>query len=795
MLRNYFKIALRNFYKNKLYSFVNITGLSIGICSCILIGVYIMHEISFDRFHANADRIVRVTMDYNNGNAVNKVATTGTKVGPEFNRSLPEVEGYSRTLKYTRVIGYGDKVFEEKNFLYADSAFFSMFSFKSVAGDPSTALNAPDKIVLTQSAAKKYFGKADPLGKILKVGTKDFMVTAIAMDAPDNSQIKFDFVGSFTSLGASKEEKWWEANYITYLLLNPKANIDAVQKRVTAFMQKVSTEELKMKGSEYLTYHLEPLTKVHLYSSLDGLEPNNNIVYIYVLAVVAILILLIACVNYTNLSTAQSASRSAEIGMRKVLGAQKKQVFKQFIGEGIFFTLVSVIVALALSYLLLPLFNDLAGKELTTGIIFQPVTILSLLALAMIVAFTAGSYPALILSNVKLIKVLKSGFSFSQSGNGIRKSLIVFQFVISIFLITSTIVILKQLSFIANKDLGYNKEQIVVLPVDNEMLQHYDDLKKAFKNDQNVISIGGAYEKPTNIGWGDGLQKSQNDQSITVNAFPVDEGYARTLGVKIIAGSDYTQADVQQFDTSNNGSNLKYTYMLNESAVKSLGWKPEEAIGKTVFKGREGIVKAVVKDFHFRSFHEPINPLVIFLDKRMLHVMFVKINGKNVASTIDQLKNTWKNRVTHRPFEYHFLDEDYNALYQSEQKTAGVFTTFSSIAILLACLGLFALSAFELVKRSKEIGIRKVLGATMPDLVRLLTMDFVKLIVLACLIAFPVSWYVSSKWLEDFTYRIDIQWWMFIVAGVVAIVIALLTISLQAIKAALSNPVKSLRTE
>nr|MBA2761375.1 FtsX-like permease family protein [Segetibacter sp.] len=717
------------------------------------------------------------------------------KVGPEFKRSFPEVHAYSRTLKYTRVVGFGDKLFEEKNFLYADSAFFSMFSFKLITGAAATALNGPDKIVVTQSTAKKYFGKEDPVGKILKVGTKDFIVTGVAADAPDNSQISFDFVGSFTSLNASKEEKWWEANYVTYILLNSKESLEPLQKRITAFMQTVSTEELKMKGSEYLTYHLEPLTKVHLYSSLDGLEPNNNIVYIYVLGAVAILILLIACVNYTNLSTAQSAARSAEIGMRKVLGARKKQVFYQFLCESVFFTLVSVIIALALSYLLLPLFNQLSGKELSGGILVQPVTIISLLVLALIVAFTAGSYPAIVLSNVKLIKVLKSGFSFSAGGNGLRKTLIVFQFVISIFLITSTIIILQQLAFIHNKDLGYNKEQVIVLPLDNKMLQYYDDFKKEMRNTADVVSIGAAYEEPTHIGWGDGLKKSENDKSITVNGFPVDEDYAKTLGIKIVAGSDYTRADVQQFDTSNDGKNLRYTYMLNESAVKALGWTPEEAIGKTVMKGREGIVKAVVKDFHFRSFHEPINPLVIFLDKRMLSVMFVKISGQNVTSTIQQLQNTWKQRITHRPFEYHFLDEDYESLYKAEQITAGVFSTFSSVAILLACLGLFALSAFELVKRTKEIGIRKVLGATIADLVTLLTKDFLRLILLACIIAFPIAWYMSNKWLEDFTYRIDIQWWMFAVAGIATLIIALLTLCYQAIKTALSNPVKSLRTE
>jgi putative ABC transport system permease protein len=478
-----------------------------------------------------------------------------------------------------------------------------------------------------------------------------------------------------------------------------------------------------------------------------------------------------------------------------VLGARRRQVFNQFISESVFFTLVAVIFALISSLLLLPFFNQLSGKELSSSVLFKPLTLLCLFALAVFVAFTAGAYPAIVLSNVKLIKILKSGFSFSSGGGGLRKSLIVFQFVISLFLITSTIVILKQLGYIRSKDLGYNKEQLLVLPLDNKMATNYDELKQAIGNTPNVVSVAAAYETPTDIGWGDGLRKAGEDKGITVSAFPVDESIVKTLDLKIIAGSDYTQADVQAFDTSNGGKNLKYTYMLNESAVKAMGWTPEEAIGKAVSKGIDGIVKAVVKDFHFRSFHEAIGPLVIFLDKRMPQVMFVKIEDENMKSTIDQLQSLWKQRVPHRPFEYHFLDEDYDALYRAEERTAGVFTTFSSLAILLACLGLFALSAFELVKRTKEIGIRKVLGASVTNIVGLLAKDFLKLIIIAMVIAFPVAWIVTNKWLEDFTYRVSIGWWMFAIAAALVLFIAIFTISVQAIKAALANPVKSLRTE
>lgn len=794
MIKNYFKIALRHLQKNKLYTAVNMLGLTVGITSCILIGIYVWHEMSYDQFHAKADRIVRVTWEYNFGDAETKTASTGTKVGPQFQRTFPEVESYTRLLKYPRVISYRDKLFDEKNFVYADSAFFSIFSFPLIRGEVGTVLDAPEKLVITESMAKKYFGNEDPIGKTIKVGgTKDFVVSGITANAPENSQIKFDFIASFKTLNASKEEKWNEANYITYLLLQNGDDIQPLQSKVTAYAVKVAKEEMQVEDSHFMTYHLEPLTKVHLHSELDGLEPNNSILYIYILSAVALLILLIACVNYTNLSTAQSAGRSAEIGMRKVLGADKKQVFNQFMSESFLLTFFAVLLALLCSVLLLPYFNSLSGKQLDRTVLLNPFTIIALSVLAVLVAFTAGAYPAFILSRSKVIHVLKSGFNFTGSG-ALRKSLIVFQFVISIFLIITTIVILQQLSFIRNKELGYNKEQVIVLPMDAKMLEHYDDFKNEVADLPGVISVGGAYESPIQIGWSDGLTGEGGGKNISINALPVDESFVTTIGFKIIAGSDYTWSDVQQFDTSNNGNNIRYSFMLNESAVKTLGWTPEEAIGKTVAKGREGTVKAVVKDFHFKSFHEAISPLAIFLDRRMLNSFFIKISG-NTPATLAALDKVWKQRMPHRPFEYTFLDEEYNALYKTEERTANVFTTFSTLAILLACLGLFALTAYAMVQRTKEIGIRKILGASIPDILALVSKDFLKLVFISIFIAIPIALLAINKWLENFVYKTDIYWWVFAVAGFFALLIAFLTIFIQAIRVATANPVNNLRTE
>ncbi|MFL5774324.1 MAG: ABC transporter permease [Flavisolibacter sp.] len=794
MFKNYFRIAWRHLYKNRLYAAVNIFGLAAGIASCILIGLYVWNELSFDRFHTNGGRIVRVTWQYNFGNAETKTALTGTKVGPEFTRRFPEVEAYVRTLKFPRVVTYENKMFDEKNFFYADSAFFTTFSFPLLEGDPKSVLQGVDKIVLTQSSAKKYFGNQSPIGKIVKVGgNRDFIVSGIAADVPENSQMQFDFVGTFSSLNAAKTEKWSEANYITYLLLGKGVQFKNLQSKIDNYIKQVGKEEMQLQAGQFSRYHLEPLTAVHLHSDLDGFEPNNNITYIYILAAIAVLILLIACVNYTNLSTAQSAGRSAEIGMRKVMGAGKQQVFGQFIIESYLLVLLSILLGMLVAFFLLPFFNQLSGKNLPYQLLYHPATIGGLVILSVIIAFCAGAYPALVLSGGRIIQVLKSGFSYTSSGT-FRKSLIIFQFVISIFLVISTIVILQQLSFIRNKDLGYNKEQILVLPVDRTFSEHYDETKSALLRSKGVISIGGAYEEPTDIGWGDGIT-TKDGKNITVNALPVDEDAIRTLGMKIVSGSDYTHADVLAFDTSNNGENIRYTFMLNETAVKALGWTPEQAIGKTIEKGREGVVKAVVKDFHFRSFHEAIDPLVIFLDKRMVGALFVRITGNNVQSTIENLGHVWKERITNRPFEYKFLDEDFDALYKTEQRTAQVFTTFSTLAILLACLGLFALTAYSMVRRTKEIGIRKILGATIPDILALVSKDFLKLVLIALILAVPIALYATHQWLQTFVYRINIQWWVFLAAGLLILAISFITISVQALKTASANPVKNLRTE
>lgn len=793
MLKSYFKIAWRNLKKNKLYSLINITGLTVGIISCLLIGVYIKHELSYDRFNSNADKIVRVTMEYNLGGESQQMAVTGTKVGPQFKRIFPEVANYVRMMKASRIVGYNNQLFEENNFFYAEPSLFKIFSFKLIKGNADEALNAPDKIIITHTMAKKYFGDDDAIGKVLRSGGQDHVVSAVAADAPSTSQIKFDFIVPFNTLKQAQKEQYFSANYITYLLLKNKRQIPELQAKITAYMKGVSKTEMKLYGSQFLALHLEPLTSVHLHHNLPGdLEPAGSITYIYILLVVAVLILVIACVNYVNLAIAQSAGRGAEISIRKVMGAGRQQLFTQFIGEALLITAIGILLAIGIAYLALPYFNQVAGMQFTYSAFFDPTTIIGLLALAVIIGLVAGAYPALLLSNVKLSKILKSGFSFT-SGKGTRKPLIIFQFVISIFLIISTVMILQQLSYIRNKDIGYNKSNVVVLPTGYN-LPHVDELKKEIHNIPGVENVAAANNEPVNVMWGDAIQTGDG-KSLTVNALPMDEDFIKTMGLKIIAGTDFDHSDVLQMDTSNNGKNFHYSFMLNETAVKALGWTPEQAIGKTINKGYEGTIKAVVKDFNFKSLHTPISPLLLFLDHDQTQDLFVRISSGNTSNTIKALQAIWKQNVPNRPFEYKFLDDDFDALYRAEQRTANVFAIFSGIAILLACLGLFAITAFSVVQRTKEIGIRKVLGANVMSIIMLISKDFLLMVFIAMLIASPIAWFMANKWLQDFAYRIDIHWWIFIAVGVGALIVAAVTVSIQATKAALANPVDSLKSE
>ena len=799
MFKNYFKTALRNLRKNKLYSAINIFGLTVGLAACLLIGVYIDHELSYDKFNVNAGRIVRATMEYKRSETVNETALTGTKVGPQFKRTFPAVEEYVRTFIGSGVVKSGERVFDEPRVLYADEPFFKVFSFQFVEGNAATALDAPDKIVVTRSVAKKYFGNDAALNKRLTVKGKEYTVSAVCEDAPQNSQVKFDLVTQFLSLSDNvKNETWWNANWITYLLLRDKNNVVQLQQQVNNYMSTADVrKEARLEGNDYLHYQLQPLSKVHLYSSLAGFEPNGSITYIYMFFVIALLILIIACANYTNLATAQSAGRSGEIGMRKVMGASKRQVFTQFIGESSVITFIAAALAFGLSMLMIPYFNNVTRKQFTTDVLVQPIPIIALIVFCVLVSFFAGLYPALVLSGTQIMGVLKKGFTFTGGNNMMRKSLIVAQFGISIFLIIYTVIIMQQMNYMQTKNLGYDKDHVVVLPIGGKMLQDFDNIKNAITQVPGVEAVTASYETPEYIEWGDGIsttdEKGKHD--ISLNAMPVDLDLVKTLNMQLLAGRDFQLSDFAMMDTANNSENFHQPYIINEALAKKIGWTPEQAIGKTLDRGVTGPVVGVIKDFNFSSLHDPIGPLLIFLGRDFSRTFMVRIAGNNTKETIASLEMVWKQRVPERPFNYHFLDEDYNKLYQAEQRTSAVFSVAAGLAIILACLGLFGLAAFTTVQRTKEIGIRRVLGANLGNITLLISGNFLRLVGIAIVIAAPLAWWAANKWLEDFAFRIPVQFYVFAITALVTMLIALCTVGFHSVKAALMNPVKSLRTE
>ena len=552
-----------------------------------------------------------------------------------------------------------------------------------------------------------------------------------------------------------------------------------------------------MEGNDYLAYHLEPLTRVHLYSSLPGFEPNGSITYIYMFSVIALLILIIACANYTNLATAQSAGRSGEIGIRKVIGASKQQVFMQFMGESSVITFIAAVLALLLSMFLIPYFNQITGKQFSVSVLLRPLPIAALIIFSILVSFFAGLYPALVLSGTQIIGVLKKGFSFTGGNNFLRKALIVAQFGISVFLIIYTIIILQQMHYLQSKNLGYDKDHIVVLPIGGNMLQNFQNLKDAFAQVPGVVSVTASYETPENVEWGDGItaidEKGKHD--ISLNAMPVDLDFTKTMKMQLIAGRDFQQSDFAMMDTSNDGENFHQPYIINETLAKKIGWTPEQSIGKTISKGVTGPVAGVIKDFNFSSLHVPIGPLLIFLGRNYSRTFMLRLSGGDIKATLGRLESVWKERVSDRPFSYQFLDDSYNKLYLAEQRTSLLFSVAAALAILLACLGLFGLAAYTTIQRTKEIGIRRVLGAKVSSITLLVAKNFLQLIGIAILIAIPLAWWAGNKWLQDFAFRIPVHVYIFFVTAFVTVLIALCTVGYHSVKVALTNPVKNLRSE
>lgn len=795
MIKNYLLINFRNLRKHFSYSLINIFGLGLGLATCLLLVMWIMHEVSYDRFHKNADRIHRVSLEYSFGGQVAATSVSPNALAPAL-LTLPETETAVRVYKVSGrnpwIVRNGEQVFHETRFYVADSTFFNVFSFNLIKGNPKKALSEPYSVILTETMASKYFNDEEPVGKVLRINnTQDYVVTGVIEDTPSNSLMQFDFIASFHSINAGRTPPtWWSANYQTYVLTHAGADLDALKAKTNDIVQKAVGKDVSG-PNDYVRYNFIALTDIYLKSPYDESEVVSDIKYVYIFSAVALLILLIACINYINLSTARAADRAKEVGIRKVVGALRKQLFAQFIGESILITFLAFVFAFLLAQLLLPFFNELTGKHFSNTLLLQPGFILSALLILTVIAVLAGSYPAIAITSFKPVSVLKGNFKTSGRGIWLRKSLVVFQFGISIILITGTIIMVKQLQYIQSKNLGYEKSNVIMLPLDQKTREIYSSFQTELARTGSAVKIGRGSESPVFIQAGYSIRLSEsNDPPIITRGLLVDQEYIPALGIEVIEGRNFTPDDIDRLN-----KDTVYAYMLNQSALKAMFIEPDQAVGKRVtMNGRSGEIIGVVKDFHFSSLHTDISPLVIFPEDQYSKI-FVKLPPGNPLPHITRIKEAYTTLLPHRPFEYQFLDEQYTALYTNEQRMMTIFIVFATLAIIIACLGLLGLVSFSAAQKTKEIGIRKVLGATPSTIVFLITRDFSRLVLIAIVLGLPVGYWMMTQWLGGFAYRTEIGIAPVLIASAICIFIALTTAGYQAIKASLIDPAKTLRNE
>lgn len=804
MIKNYLKTAWRNLLQNKLTSFISIAGLSVGIGCFLLLATYILNELSYDKFNVNADRIVRLVQHLkstdNNEEKIN--AVTPTAPVPVFKQQLSEIADGVRVYNYSdykpAAVQYQDRLFNERNMLVADESFFKIFSFKFLEGNAANALNQVNSVVITASTAKKYFGDEDPLGKILKVNSiNNMMVSGVIEDVPAYSQLKFDLMGNYAILSRSKTRKWDSSNDYSYFLLKPGIGIKTAEQKMNAYADNLFKDDTDKGHKSWFT--LEPLTSVHLYSKAnDNLEPAGDVRYIYILSLIAVVLLLLACVNFLNLVSAKSIERAHEVGVRKVMGALRGQLFVQFITEAAIITMVSLTAGVLLAWLSFPWFSNFIGHQLGFQTWDMKLLVPALFALFVVVTLLAGTYPSLYLSAFKPVTTLKGKSGGSAGGSILRKSLVVFQFTVSVFFIIGTIVAGRQMKYIQRMDTGINRSQVMVLDIGGTSYTKMQAFAKELMEQQAIKNVSASYDSPVNVRGGYTINKAQgkgDNLHVMITAIPVERNFVNTLAIKLIAGNNFTLGDEQRILDTNREKRV-YSFILNESAVKALGWKPDEAIGKQItMAGRQGEIRGVARDFNFASLHHEITPIVLFPEYDYFGKMLIKTSGGDIVNTINDIKRSWKSFFPDTPFEIHFLDQEYDELYQADQRTGSILTAFTLVTIFISCLGLFGLAIFSTKQRIREIGIRKVLGASVTSILSLISWDFLRLVGLSVIIASPVAYYIMTKWLQGFVYRIHIQWWTFAIAGGLAFLIAFVTICYQSVKAAMANPVKSLRSE
>ena len=786
MFKNYIKITFRHIKRHKGYSFINIAGLAIGMTCCILILLYIQYELSYDKFHEDAQDIYRIAFEI--PDRIDMNASSFGLLAPALMQDFPEVQSAARIRRLESTVFYKDHAFTEKNFFLADPRFFDVFTFPVISGDPENALSQPFSVMITQEMTEKYFGDEDPIGKTMLIDNKhDYKITGILKNPPQNSHFKFDFLASFITIDKIWEDyslSWMNTNRIlTYVKLQENFNPDDLERKFPEF--------LKRYGREDVVFHLQPLTGIHLHGTIrNDIEANSDIRYVYIFSVIAFLIVLIACFNTMNLSTARSVYRSKEVGVRKVVGAERKHIIRQFMSESIIFALAALVISVFLIKLLLPAFNSLVDRNLSFNFFSDNEILLGLFILAIIVGFISGSYPALFLSSFHPVHILK-GMRVHKGSSAFRNFLVVFQFSISIVLIIGTLVIYQQLHYIKTRDLGFHKEQIVIVDIKDENLKNvYQTMRNDLKQNPRILGASFSCDLPNEIDARNSYRwegQTEENRWQLFNTAAVDNEFIDLLGLELTMGRNFSE----EFPSD------KQACILSETAVRTIGW--ENPIGKRFGYREEGRVIGVIKDFHHLSLHSAIGPTVfLHVDKETdlnLNYLLIKINSGDIPGTLAFIKKKFKEYSAHYPFSFTFLDDRVDRMYRTDNKLGQILNVFSFTAIFIACLGLFGLAAFTAERRTKEIGIRKVIGATVSNIFFLLSREFIKLVLMAFILAWPIAYFAMNRWLQGFAYRTHVGMAAFILSALSAFVIVLVTISYQSVKAATANPVDSLRYE
>ncbi len=793
MFKNYFKIVFRNTMKSPSYTIINVFGLALGLLCFMLISAYINDELSYDKFHSKAERICRVPFTWLFGDTKSPTSAATANVAGLMKQHLPEVEEAVRFKRGGNTIVKVDSdVFEEGNMLYADSTLWHLFDFPLIVGNSENALTAPNSLLLTERIAEKYYGPdwgaSSLVGNTVTINnSNEFQIAGVISNPPANSQIQFDLLASFSSLPEATHNGHFDnSSYPTYVLLHEGSNWEAVRDKISIMMEDNFGKDFPV------ALDLEPFLSVYLssvYRPVVG--PGGDIKYLYIFGAIALLIIAIACINYMNLVTARSTERAKEIGLRKVLGAKRWQVFWQFIGESMIITTVALIVAIAASQLLLGSFNSLSGKELTLDNFTTSGFVLGYLSITFLVGFLSGGYPALAISSFTPSHVLKGQFKSSKQGSLLRKGLIVLQFTASIILLISTLVIYEQLNYVKSKNLGFEKENLLILPLDNEMKKNLGYLKNELKSVAGVTAVSAINEPPNRINFGTTyhvLGKEEAERQL-ISSTKADPDMIETVGLEIIDGRNFR--DIPEDDT-------QYEFLMNEEAIEFFGWESQEALGKKLGLwggGDTGTVVGVIKNFHSSSLHNEIEPVVIFSNHGtwFLRRLLVRVDGNNLPQTMASIEDFWNKEVSHRPFDFEFLDELFDRQYRTESKLSELFTVFATLAVVIGCLGLFGLASYTAIQRQKEIGVRKVLGASIFGIVKLLSGHFSVLVGISFIIAAPVAYILMRQWLGEFAYKTEISPGIVIAAGMIALIIAWLTVSAQSIKAAAANPAETLK--